>query len=60
MNYKERYEALMEKAKKHAKPLKHTEFKCPYCGGIASTVIENGTVAAECHSCNTRGYRRAE
>lgn len=60
MNYKERYDALMDEAKKVARPIRHTEFTCPYCGGVASTVIENGNISAECHCCNTRGYRNWE
>lgn len=60
MNYKERYDALMDEAKKVARPIVHTEFVCPCCGGVASTVIENGNISAECHCCNTRGYRNWE
>ena len=60
MNYKERYDALMDEAKKVARPIAHTEFVCPCCGGVASTVIENGNISAECHCCNTRGYRNWE
>ncbi len=58
MNYKERYDALMEEAKKVARPIIHTEFVCPCCGGIASAVVENGAVIAECHACGVKGYGR--
>ena len=36
----------MDEAKKVARPIVHTEFVCPCCGGVASTVIENGNISA--------------
>ena len=48
---------LMEEARKYAVPMmKHTEFKCPCCGGIASAVIEEGVIKAECHVTGTKVY----
>ena len=47
---------LTDAAKAHAVLLKHTEFKCPCCGGIASTVIEEGVIKAECHVTGMKVY----
>lgn len=47
---------LMEEARKYAVPMKHTEFKCPCCGGIASAVIEEGVIKAECHVTGMKVY----
>ena len=58
MRYEERREALLEVARKVAIPIRHTEFACPCCSGIASAVVENGAVIAECHACGVKGYGR--
>ena len=47
---------LTDAAREHAVPLKHTEFKCPCCGGIASAVIEQGVIKAECHVTGMKVY----
>ena len=47
---------LMEEARKYAVPLKHMEFKCPCYGGIASAVIEEGVIKAECHVTGMKVY----
>lgn len=47
---------LMEEARKYAVPMKHTEFKCPCCGGIASAVIEGGVIKTECHVTEMKVY----
>lgn len=47
---------LTDAAIAHAVPLKHTEFKCPCCGGIASAVIEEGVIKAECHVTGMKVY----
>lgn len=53
-------ELLMEKAEKHARPIRITEFTCPYCQGVAATWIDSGFVKAECYCCSTKGYRNLE
>ena len=47
-------ERLMKKAKRFLKPLVHTEFNCPVCGGIASVAYIESVLRAECHACGLR------
>lgn len=57
----EKRAALLSRAKKIAKANGITEFKCPNCGGIASTVLMNGEVRTECHGlCQISAYMRIE
>lgn len=49
---------LMNEALKHLTPLKHEEFECPLCGGIATVNQTGGVVLAECHACNRRAIDR--
>ena len=46
-------EKLRELGKKNFDALKHTEFKCPICGGIATVCLESGSIRSECHACST-------
>lgn len=41
-----------------SRPLKHGEFECPVCGGVASVRHENGITWAECHACGLRAAER--
>lgn len=57
----EKRSALLNRAKKIAKAKGITEFKCPNCGGIASTLLESGEVKAECHGlCQISARIKAE
>lgn len=50
---------IMEAGKKHLQPLKHTEFKCPLCGSIATVCCEDNYIISECHGlCTTRAVER--
>ena len=51
---------LLDEAEKHVQPLKHTEFTCPICGGIASAILAEGEIKAECHACYVKSYRRVK
>lgn len=49
---------LMNVGRKHYEPLKHIEFKCPKCNGIATVYVENDYIRTECHACGTWGQER--
>lgn len=49
---------LMGVAKNYIEPLKHIEFKCPICGGVASVGIEYDTLIAECHAEGLKATQR--
>lgn len=53
-----RKETLLMEGLKHFTPLKHTEFICPVCGGIATIGCENQLVVTECHACSTNVLER--
>lgn len=38
--------------------LKHVEYACPNCGGVASIGLEDGWIIAECHACSLRAAER--
>lgn len=38
--------------------LKHVEYACPNCGGVASIGLEDGWIIAECHACSLRATER--
>lgn len=46
-------EKLRELGKKNFNAIKHVEFKCPLCKGIASVCQEGGNIKTECHACST-------
>ena len=46
-------EVLRKVGKKNYKPLKHEEFKCPLCKGVASVGMEANVLRIECHACST-------
>lgn len=54
MNRIEDRKRLMRKAKRFVKPLVHTEFECPVCGGVASVNYLENVLRAECHACGLR------
>lgn len=43
---------LLKAGRKHAMSLKHVEFECPVCGGVATAVVANAVLRAECHACS--------
>lgn len=45
---------LWREGLKHLTPLKHKEFICPVCGGIATANQSGEIVAVECHACGRR------
>lgn len=49
---------LMGVGKKHIEPLKHAEFKCPICGGIATVYVQYDTLIVECHAENLKATQR--
>lgn len=49
-NRKEDRKLLFNVAKNYIEPLKHSEFKCPICGGIATVCVEYDKLIAECHA----------
>lgn len=58
MSKRENKNKLMTSAKKHLKPLKFEEFKCPLCKGVASVSCKFGVIRAECHACGTWAEER--
>lgn len=51
---------FLDEAERHAVLMQHTEFRCPVCGGIASAIVSEGEIKAECHACCIKGYRRVK
>lgn len=49
---------LLGVGRKYVEPLKHVEFKCPYCGGIATVCIRYDKIIAECHAENLWASQR--
>lgn len=49
---------LMGVGKKYIKPLKHAEFKCPICGGVATVCVQYDTLIVECHAENLKATQR--
>lgn len=49
---------LLGVGRKYVEPLKHVEFKCPYCGGIATVHIRYDKIIAECHAENLWASQR--
>ena len=41
---------LLGVGRKYVEPLKHSEFKCPICGGVATVCVEYDKLIAECHA----------
>lgn len=51
---KDKRNAMLQEAKKARTPLKHAEFKCPNCKGVASVIVLCGQLKAECHNCGMK------
>lgn len=49
---------LLKAGRKVIKPLKHTEFSCPVCGGVATAAMVNETIRVECHACSRWAQER--
>mgnify|MGYP006995780216 CR=1 FL=1 len=49
---------LLKKAEKYVQPLKHTEFSCPICGGVATVTATSFGTRAECHACGAWEEKR--
>ena len=45
---------LLQEGLKRLIPLKHVEFICPACGGIATVHRSGDTIIVECHACSRK------
>lgn len=58
MNLKEKRKELFQESLKHVKKLKHEEFTCPICGGVASVIQSGDEIEAECHACGIKAWKK--
>ena len=49
---------LLGVGRKYIEPLKHAEFKCPICGGVATVYVQYDTLIVECHAENLKATQR--
>lgn len=42
---------LLTEGRKYHDPMKHNEFICPLCGGVAAIYQYGGRAKAECYAC---------
>lgn len=57
-NKEEKKDLLFNTGKEYLISLKHVEFECPLCGGIATVYGDETYTGVECHACSVRKVER--